>query len=321
MPDTNSSPPLRAGPDPIDPDAQRKLMEQKRAEWDVITEKRKQMIAVEQAKANERASTDEHRLERDQKAYQEEVQAARTRAIEREEWRQEQHTKREEEEKKRKEAEVQKLMEADEQKRKDAAEAERKEYMMNLHKVATAHKIRDKRELIEDQTDEAIRHLSDAADRSERLLGEDTERSLHHLEAERQRKMSQVRVDDERRRKMVEERARAAVQEAHGEWKKTDDAARHMQNRTDAGQTISAARFQENQAKMRIENERKRDLLLLDEQLDAKLFAIDQETKRLKDEMLKNAGTKKVLIERQEDKKKQEVERRKDNFEKWLKEG
>lgn len=311
MPDTNPLPP--------DPNAQRKLMEEKRAQWDAITEKRKEMIAAERAKAEERVAADEHRLERDQGAYQAEVAATKARAEEREEWRQAQHVKREEEEKLRKEKEAAKLQEDEAQKRLEAAEAERKEYLANLHRVATAHKIRDKRELVENQAEEQAKAIGDSADRNRRLLDEETERSLHHLDAERQRKISQVRVDDERRRKIVEERARTLVQEAHNTWKKTDETARHMKDRMGAGDTISAARFQENQAKMRIENERKRDLLLLDEQLDAKLFAIDQETKRLKDEIVKNAGTKKVLIERQEDKKKQEVERRKDNFEKWLK--
>lgn len=318
MPDTNPSSPLTS-PEPADPNAQRKLMEEKRAQWDAITEKRKEMIAAEREKAEDRVSTDEHRLERDQGAYQAEVAAAKARVEEREEWRQAQHVKREEEEKSRKEKEAAKLQEAEAQKRLEAAEAERKEYLMNLHRVATAHKIRDKRELIESQAEEQTKVIGESAERNRRQLDEETERSVHHLEAERQRKITQVRVDDERRRKMVEERARVLVQEARNEWKKTDEATRRMKDRAGAGDTISAARFQENQAKMRIENERKRDLLMLDEQLSTKLFAIDQETKRLKDEILKNTGTKKVLIERQEDKKKQEIERRKDNFEKWLK--
>ncbi|UPA22593.1 hypothetical protein K8942_00035 [Candidatus Peribacteria bacterium] len=313
MPDTNFN--------PADPNAQRKLMEQKRAEWDIITKKREEAIAAEKARAQERTTVGEEKMERDQKAYQAEVAAAQARSREREEWRQGQHTKREEEEQKRKQEAADALLAAEEQKKRDVAEAEKKEYLMNLHRVATAHKIRDKRELIENQAAEETDHIGDIADRNQRLLNEETERALHHLESEKQRKISQTRVDDGRRRKMAEEKTRTEISEAHNEWRKADEAARHMKDRTEAGEAISTARFKESQAKMRIESEHKRDILLLDEQLETKLFTIDQEHKHLKEEILKNAATKKLLIERQEDKKKQEVERRKDNFEKWLKEG
>ncbi len=307
-------------PSSQDPAAQRKLMEEKRAQWDEITQKREEAIAAEKARAVERVSTGEQKLERDQKAYQEEVAAAQARSSEREGWRKEQHVKRDEEERRRKLEEEQKLLAAEEQKKREAAEAERKEYMANLHKMAVAHKIRDKREAIEDQAEVEKKSAADIADRNERQLDEETQRTLHHLESEKQRKLTQVRVDDDRRRKVIEEKARFAVIDAHNEWKKSDDAARHMQDRAGAGDMISAARFKESQEKSRIENERKRDLLTLDEETASRLFTIEQESKHLKEEILKNAGTKKLLIERQEDKKKQEAERRKENFEKWLKE-
>ncbi len=62
-------------------------------------------------------------------------------------------------------------------------------------------------------------------------------------------------------------------------------------------------------------------LTLTEAVAEATLFAIDEETKHLKDELVKNAGTKKLLIVKQEDKKIQEAERRKENFEKWLQQG
>lgn len=306
-------------PAPQNPPNQRNLMDEKRAQWDAITHKREEMIAAEKARAVARGSADVAREKRDQEAFHAEVEATQARSEEREEWRQEQHTKREEEEEWRKEKEAERLRLLEEEKKKEEARAEQKAYLMNLHKVAIAHKIRDKRQAIEDEAVREIKVADDMADRHLHTLDEDTQRTLNHLESERQRKLTQTRVEDQRRRKDIEERARVAIAEAHNEWKKADSAARHMQDRMEAGDQISAARFAEGQAKMRIDGERRRDLLTLDEHTQATLFAIDAEAKHLKDEVIKNAGTKKMLIERQEDKKKQEAERRKENFEKWLK--
>lgn len=317
MPDNNSSPPLRASPDP---NAQRHLMEEKRAEWEKITARREEAIAAEKASAAERIAAGERKLERDQAAYQTEVAAEQVRHDERELWRKEQHLKHEEAERKRKQEEAEALLIAEEQQKREAAEEQQKEYMMNLHKVSVAHKIRDKRESIEDEAERQKKAAGEMADRTERQLDEETQRALYHLEAEKQRKMAQIRLNDDRRRKAIEEKARFAMIDARSVWKKADNEARRMKDRAGAGETISTARFQENQEKARIDNERRRDLLTLDEETAARLFTIEQETKHLKDEILKNAATKKLLIERQEDKRVQEAERRKDNFEKWLKE-
>ncbi len=309
--DTN--PPSNTPPD------QRKLMEEKRAQWDAITHKREEQIAAEKAKTGERAAGDAARLQRDQKAYQEEVQAEQARAEGREEWRQELHAKHAEEEKWRKEKEAAALLLAEEQKKRDAAQAERMEYMKNLHKVAVAHHIRDKRLAIEDEAAREVKSAGDVAERAEHQTDEDTARALNHLDAEKQRKIAQIHVEEGRRKKEIEEKARFAAMDCHAAWKEADSAARHLKNYLEAGKAISAAHLEESQTKMRIESERRRGLSALDEETRTKLLNIDQETKHLKDEVLKNASTKKLLIEKQEDRKKQEAERRKDNFEKWLK--
>lgn len=270
MPDTN--------PSPSNPPDQRKLMEEKRKQWDAITQKRMEMIAAEKQKQKDREAEETARAARESGAFYAEVAEAKARSADREEWRQGQHEKRREEEKQRQAAAAEKLRLAGEEKKRDAEKAERAKYLLDLHKVAVAHHIRDKRASIED---EAARQLKSAADMTERTLkqlDEERARALHNLESVTARKIAQIKSDGERKKKMID-------------------------------------------GKQCPVSEKNRDLLLLEETMQTQIFSAQEEAKHLKDEILKNAAARKALAERQEHRKEQEIERRKENFEKWLKEG
>jgi hypothetical protein len=299
----------------------RKVMEEKRAQWDVITAKRMEMINAEKKKQVDREDAERLRAEGEGASYYAEVDAAKVRGEEREEWRQDQHAKRAEDEKKRKALEAQQLLAAAEEKKRMAAEAERKGYMMNLHKVAIAHKIRDKRKAVEDEAQKEVKDATDSAERATHILDEETERSLNHLEADKQRRIGQIHSDTEHRSKAIEEKARLLNYEAEKDRRSAEEVARHLSDRAQAGEGINKARAEESQAKLRAESERRRDLSALEEQAANQIFTANEEAKHLKDEVLKNTGTKKLLILRQEGRKKQESEQRKENFEKWMKEG
>ena len=53
--------------------------------------------------------------------------------------------------------------------------------------------------------------------------------------------------------------------------------------------------------------------------IEKAILDVDQETEKLKSEVTRNAGAKKLLIQSRENQKKKEAERRTENFEKWLK--
>lgn len=261
-----------------DPAAEHKLQEEKRAQWDKITAKRMEMIEAEKKKSRDREALEKSRAAGEHAAFAQEIIDTKERHDQREEWRQGQHEKKREEEKKRKEIEAQALAAAEEKKKHDAEEAERQTYLSNLHKMAVAHKIRDKRLAADDQMAEEIKNAMHSAERQMKQLTEETERALHHLDADKQKHIAQVHYDIDRRKKMLD-------------------------------------------AKKIPPSERNREILSLDEEMQNRLFTIDLESKRLKDEMIRHADAKKHAIERQETAKKQEAQRRKDTFEKWVQEG
>jgi hypothetical protein len=265
-------------PSQNDPANQRKVAEEKRAQWEAITKKREEMIAAEKAKAEKRSEAKEEMTERQQADFQAGISAEKVRHDKQEDWRLGQHEKRREAEKKRKEIEEQKKLLEEEKKKHDAAEAQRKAYMDNVHKVAVAHKIRDKREAIEDEAERQKKAAADSAERQVHQLDDETVRSLHHIDSEHQKKLRLLHADSEHRKKSI----------------------------ADKEQPIS---------------ERNRELLALEEEIQSKTFMINQETKRLKDEVIAHAGQKKQKIAREETAKENEAEQRKENFEKWLREG
>ena len=243
------------------------------------------------------------------------------RAVEREQWRQEQHVKRAEEEKIRKQKAAQALLEAEELKKKKAEEAERKEYMANLHAAAVKTMVREKKENVEHQEKVDIRAATDTAQRDERLLDEDTRRSLNHLDAEKMRRAGQAHLEADRRKKEIEDRSRFEKIDVEKEGREREAEASHQADRMKAEEMITAARREASQKKAQIERKHAADLSTCDEDLQHQLFVIDEETKRLKDEIVRNAGNKKILIARQEERKKHEATQKKENFEKWLKDG
>ncbi len=256
-----------------------------------MTSKRAGMLKAEKDRQIKRESETVERKQREDVAFSEETAATKERSEHREDWRQEQHAARREEEKKRKEQEALRLLQEEERKKQEAKEAERKENMAKLHRQAVEHKIRDKRAAVQHDEEMHIKNAEVSAAKTTHTLDEDMKRNTEHIENERKRKINLLHADAERQRNHIEE--------------------------TTKHQILSADPDQ----KSHFERVRQNAIIRLEEETSKKLFDIEQESKHLKDETIKNAANKKTLVLRDEDRKKREAVQRTENFEKWVQKG
>ncbi len=270
--------------------------DQKKKEFERIAESRKEILDAEKQRRTEREEALKQSQEIGAAAFHEEVAEARERYEEGLELREKRHQEKIEVEqwKKKKEEEQARLIA--QQKKNEKLEEEKKAYLADLHHTAVLKKVKAKKETMKREEDQSIKATEDSRDRSVHALDEETQRKLHAIDNDTRRKITDAQSHAVRRTQEIEERARL-------ERSRISHAAPAME----AAQT-----------KMRIESERKRSIMSVEEQTNEQTVAINMESKRLKDEALREEQARKAHLQSQAERKKREAQHRRRSAEEWL---
>lgn len=248
---------------------------------------------------------------RQQQAYLGEETAAKERGAEREEWRQEKHEKAREaiaeEQKKQLELqriEAQKAKVAEEQKKRD-------ENLAMLHKKAVEKRaaMRIESAKVEEERQKKIATVYEA--RTTDSLDIETERDIDHLQKEARRKKEALQNDLIRTKEKAEETFKDAKNAA---VRTGAEALRKAKTEEEK----RAARVEESHALSLAEAAYRRALIDTDATVQQEQFDIDTETKRLTDEIRRNADAKKRLTARDAERKRTDAQARREGVEEWF---
>lgn len=294
---------------------EKKLRDQKRAEFDAITERRQKMLKAEQERAKQRAAIQSEELERQKKEYGEQVAAARKDVEGREAWRQGKHQERAEDQvRKRKEQEV-KLSQAEAKAKRDEEEAKRTKNMEELHAQSLKKKVEAK---IDAAKNEEMKQKRDASHRAEMRIGQadqDAEKKAAHFASEFRRKKTQLMTFAEKRRTSIETEAKLARSDAQN--KSREEQARVHGDR----EKIRNARLEESRALSQIESSRKRELSSVEEKLAADLAMLDAEANGFKQEIRREAELKKQRAATDAARLSHDAQARREGVESWFNRG
>lgn len=268
--------------------------EERRKTFEALAAKRRELIERERDAQTARQRETEERAARQKSASLEEQRAAVERGQAREEWRQEQHLKKEEALAAARRAEEERLrLEA-----KAAAEeedrAERARRMRDLHDRAVSQKVAARKLQAEHIEEETGKRVTDQLERDLRDVQHLLDRALEHLVQDRRRKIARMEDDAEhQRRAMVE---RFEIQ------KKELQASRDPK----AGSQL-----------LQVTALHKRGLLTLQERVQETRQHIEAEYTRLKDEAVAQAEQKRSRLRAAADQRLREAKVRHENADKW----
>jgi hypothetical protein len=269
--------------------------EERRKTFDALAAKRQEMIARERDRQLERERAATAEAARQKQASLEEQRQARERGDVREEWRQEQHAKKEESlQAARLAAEDQ--ARADAKKAKEAEEdAERVARMRALHDRAVTQKVAARKLQAEHLEEDAVAQVDDGLERELRDIRHLLERALEHLAQDRRKKIAAM--EDDARRQQVAMAERYAVRKK--ELETSDDPK------------AGGALFQ-------LTATHKRALLTLQERVEATRATIESEYVRLKDEAAAQAAQKEARLRAAAAQRLREAKTRHENADEWI---
>lgn len=244
-------------------------------------------------------------------AYIAEQSAAKERSEEREQWRQDRHAESREMQEKRRLAEIARVAEEERKEKLKKEQQLKDERMAELHRKAVEKRVAEK---IEGAKVEEERRKKDATYYEER--------SLSTLDAEVKKNVEHVLRESAQRKHALQvaaDRTRLEADEAYALAKRTAE--------TQASSLLRSAKTEQEKRDIRMGEshmlstanaERRRALFALDETLAQKLFDIDTQTKRLIDEIKRDADAKKRLATRDADRKRMDAEAQREGVEKWF---
>lgn len=250
--------------------------------WDNLARKREEMIEAEKAKKVERASVEKQSNARQKGEVEAEAIHAREKTEEQEEWRRQQHAKREAEAAKKRAAEAEALRQKELKEKKEKEDAIKQKHMEELHKRAVEKKVEAR---IENAKLEETRQkkMADAHEvREFRTTDDELRRRFTEIDREAKKKGDLLKAGSARKRAQAEERLKAV---------KGDDASG---------------------------NEFKRAIMNADEALDQGLFDIQTEAKRLKAEALLQSDRQKQRDHTEAEKKRREAQAKREGVEEWF---
>lgn len=269
--------------------------EERRKTFEALAEKRRELLERERETQLTREREHEERTARQKAASIAEQQAAAERGNAREEWRQEQHTKKEEA------LEAARLA-AEERARQEAKAAaeeadreERAQRMRELHDRAVTQKVAARKLQAQHIEEETAKRVDDQLERDLRDVQHVLDRTLEHLVQDRRRKIAQLEDDALRQQKAMVERYEV----------------RKAQALREGGPKGGADVYH-------VTSEHKRALLTLQERTAGTRAKIESEYNRLKDEAVAQAEQKRARLRGLADQRVREAKVRHENADKWI---
>lgn len=267
--------------------------EERRKSFEALSQKRQQMIDAERARQEARARGDAERSERQGRESIAEQAAAVQRGEEREEWRQEQHVKRQEAQDAARRALEEEARLKAKKEREAAEDAEKTKDMRAIHERAVAQKTASRKlqaRHIEEETD---KHVGDQLERDLRDVQRVLDRTLEHLTQDRRRKIANLDDTAERQVKADAERFAARKKDAL---------------RQEHGASLV----------LQLTAEFKRSQMTKREQIEEERAKIESEYNRLKDEATALAAQKTAHLRGIADRRFQEAKTRHENMDDWI---
>lgn len=282
-----------------------------KAAFEELAKRREAELALQKAKAESNAQVVKERTAAEEQAYAAEEAATRARGEEREEWRQEQHATRLEDEEIRRKKELERIADEERKKKEAEAKAKRDEQMADLHRKAVEKRVKEKIEGAKTEEEKRKKDVTVYEDRQLHELDTETLRRIEHLERDGANRKRALQTQAEHTRSEAEEAYKEA--KLHAEHEMTQemrDAETEEQKR--------GIRIKESQMINEANEERRRALFNLDETLAQNVFDIDTETKRLIDEVKREADAKKTIAAREADRKRHDAQAQREGVEKWF---
>lgn len=271
-------------------------------EFERIAARRKAMLEAEDELRRRHAAEKEEFTTRGKAAFGEEVAAAHERAVEREEWRQEQHVKKAEEKKEKERLQEERKREEIKKEEREAFLAEQKKGTEMLHAATVEKKLAERKKTIEKEEMDSEKHAREIADREGRDADEELQRSLLAIERDARKKQQQFDATIDRRRKILEESYQHAKQAL----------VREEQH------AVGPAKNAAGQQRMQLESEHKKQLMMLDKEVETNLLKAKQEREALQREAREASAKKHGKISLDHDRRVQESLRRRDTALEWI---
>jgi hypothetical protein len=279
--------------------------------FDEITRKREALIAAEKERAQKRDEAAESQQVSESAAFINEAVEAKERSEEREDWRQSQHAQKRALEEDKRKKEVEKLKLAEDEKKKGDARKKQQDLMADLHKRAIEKRSKDKVERAKSEEDQQKKAVTKSEVSQKKELDEEAMRALEHIAREEKKKKELLQADLERKREAGMEELQRAKHEAAKVLQEELRAARDEEQKR-------SARVHESQAFSKAQSDYKRATLTIDEWTAQKMFDIEIESRRLKDEVIRDMNIRKQRIDRDADRRRAEAEARREGVEEWV---
>lgn len=274
----------------------------RQAEFERIAARRKAMLEAEDELRRKHASEKEDFAARGKAAFGEEVAAAKQRSEEREEWRQGQHAKKAEEKKQKEEMEEERRREELKKEEREKQLAEQKKDTELLHEMTVKKKLAERKKTIDKEGMDADKRARDIADREGRVTDEELQRQLVTIERDARKKQQQFDALVERRRKMLEESY------LHAKQMLLREEARAV------GQEKNAV----GQQRMQLESEHKKQLMLLEKEIETNAVKAKQERAALEREAKEASAEKHGKIDLDHSRRVRESLQRHDSAIEWI---
>lgn len=266
--------------------------EERRKTFDALAAKRQEMLSAEREKQLTRERVAKEETSRQKIASLEEQAKAEERGAEREEWRQDQHLKKEELLADARKAAEEREREKEKKAKEEEEDKKRTEKMRDLHDRAVSQKVASRKLQAQHIEEDSVKHVDDALERDLRDVDHLMDRTLEHLTQDRRKKIA-VLEDDARRQSI-------AMAERYAAKKRDAEAA-----------NAGAAVYQ-------VTAEHKRALMTLQERTQEARAKIESEYVRLKDEAVAQAEQKKARLRGAADQRLREAKTRHQNADEWI---
>ena len=269
--------------------------EERRKTFEGLAARRQQMLTDEREKQAMRERDAEALTARQKAASLEEQRKATERGEEREEWRQEQHSKKEEMLADARRAAEERVRQEEKKLKEEAEDAERTKRMRALHDRAVTQKVAARKMQAEHIEEDTAKQVADGLERDLRDADRLLERTQEHLVQDRRKKIAVLEDSSLRQQKAMAERYAVRKKDAEA-----DTSLR-------GGATV----FQ-------LTAEYKRGVMTLQERTAEERAKIESEYVRLKDEAIAQAEQKKARLRALADQRLREAKTRHENADDWI---
>lgn len=269
--------------------------EERRKTFEGLAARRQQMLTDEREKQAARERDAEVVTARQKAASLEEQRSAAVRGEVREEWRQEQHSKKEEMLADARRAAAERARQEEKKLKEEAEDAERTKRMRALHDRAVTQKVAARKLQAEHIEQDTERQVTDGLERDLRDADRFLERTQEHLVQDRRKKIALLEDTSSRQQKAMAERY----------------AVRKKEAESDTSPRGGAAVFQ-------LTAEYKRGIMALQARTAEERAKIESEYVRLKDEAVAQTEQKKARLRGLADQRVREAKTRHENADDWI---